>query len=93
MTGPVAPEQIDSGQFPLLPLKDMVIFPGMVVPLLVGFAVLAIASQCSASSGCERIPFTHRCGPRFLGRAVIGPPPGPRFDSHCQGFARTAQSG
>ena len=30
------PQIIDQGQFPVLPLRDIVVFPGMVVPLFVG---------------------------------------------------------
>jgi ATP-dependent Lon protease len=30
------PQKIDQGQYPVLPLRDIVVFPGMVVPLFVG---------------------------------------------------------
>ena len=30
------PQIIDQGQYPVLPLRDIVVFPGMVVPLFVG---------------------------------------------------------
>ncbi len=46
----------DMTQYPLLPLRDIVVFPGMVVPLFVGRtkSVAALEAAMSASGGAEK---------------------------------------